>query len=178
MLYVTHDQEEAMSLGDRLVVMHEGRVQQVGPPMEVYGRPANRFVAGFVGSPAMNLLDGEVVEGDRGPVFRTAVGGELSCPATRHRGAAVLGLRPESIGFMPALAGRGPELEVEAVERYGDRGDALLRVVDTETRLVHRGAAGDLPGEGLKVRLATSGEGVHLFEPDRDGRRIASIDED
>lgn len=173
MLYVTHDQEEAMSLGDRLVVMHDGRVQQIGAPMEVYRRPANRFVAGFVGSPAMNMLEGEVVDGDRGAVFRPAVGGELPCPNTDHRGAAVLGIRPEAVGLAPVSSGSGPEIEIEAVERYGDRGDAVLRVVGCETRLVHRGAASDLPGEGLRVRLATLDDGVHLFAVD-DGRRLAS----
>ncbi len=173
MLYVTHDQEEAMSLGDRLVVMHEGRVQQIGAPMDVYRRPANLFVAGFVGSPAMNMLEGEVVDGDHGPIFRPSVGGELSCPPTSHRGAAVLGIRPEAVGLAAMAHGTGPECEIEAVERYGDRGDAVLRLAGGDHRVVHRGAATDLPGEGLQVRLATLEEGVHVFDAD-DGRRLAS----
>ncbi len=179
MLYVTHDQEEAMSLGDRMVVMHDGRVQQIGAPMEVYARPVNRFVAGFVGSPAMNMLDGEVVDGVRGPRFRPRVGGELDCPRTSHRGPAVLGMRPEAIGFVPLSSGDGPEVEIEAVERYGDRGDAWLRLGNGERRLVHRGAASDLPAEGLRVRLAILDEGVHLFEAGGLGRRLGSLaDED
>ncbi len=178
MLYVTHDQEEAMSLGDRLVVMHEGRVQQIGAPMEVYRRPANRFVAGFVGSPAMNMLEGEVADGSHGPVFRPRCGGELASPPTSHRGPAVLGIRPEAIGIEPVQTGRGPEVVIEAVERYGDRGDAVLSVVDADLRIVHRGAAMDLPSEGLRVRLATLEDGVHLFEAGGDGRRLASMDED
>jgi ABC-type sugar transport system ATPase subunit len=178
MLYVTHDQEEAMSLGDRLVVMHDGRVQQIGAPMEVYRRPANRFVAGFVGSPAMNMLDGEVTDGPYGPVFKPAIGGELPSPPTSHRGTAVLGIRPESVGFAPMSSGHGPEIEVEAVERYGDRGDVLLKVVGSEQRLVHRGAAMDLPSEGLRVRIGTAEEGVHLFESGGDGAWIASAGDD
>ena len=93
MLYVTHDQEEAMSLGDRLVVMHEGRVQQVGSPMEIYRQPANRFVGSFVGTPGMNMLEGSVVDGADGPRFKLNSGAELSCPLTDHRGEAVLGVR-------------------------------------------------------------------------------------
>ena len=65
MIYVTHDQVEAMTLGDRVAVMHEGQLQQVGPPLELYDRPANRFVASFLGSPSMNLLDAEVIDGGK-----------------------------------------------------------------------------------------------------------------
>lgn len=161
-----------MSLGDRMVVMHEGRVQQVGSPMEVYRNPVNRFVATFVGSPAMNLLEGEVVDGDRGPVFRVAGGGEIPLPPIEHRGPGVLGIRPESIGFEPESTGRGPLAEIEAVERYGDRGDAWLRITDREDppTVVHRGSAMDLPPEGLRVRITAMEEGLHVFEPGGNGR--------
>ncbi|MBC02594.1 MAG: glycerol-3-phosphate ABC transporter ATP-binding protein [Phycisphaerae bacterium] len=174
MLYVTHDQEEAMSLGDRLVVMHEGHVQQVGSPMDVYRCPVNRFVASFVGSPAMNMLEGGIVDGDRGPVFKVSSGGEITLPPIEHRGPAVLGLRPESIGFEPEATGRGPLVEIDAVERYGDRGDAWLRLVDGggQERLVHRGSAVDLPAEGLRVRLGALEEGIHVFESGSNGRRL------
>ena len=174
MLYVTHDQEEAMSLGDRLVVMHDGRVQQVGSPMDVYRSPVNRFVATFVGSPAMNMMDGEVAEGERGPVFKLQVGGEIPLPPIEHRGPAVLGVRPESIGFEPESTGRGPLAEIDAVERYGDRGDAWLRIVDRPDApaVVHRGSAMDLPPEGLRVRIAALEEGLHVFEPGSNGRRL------
>ena len=90
----------------------------------------------------------------------------------------MLGIRPESVGFAPVSSGHGPEVEVEAVERYGDRGDVLLKVVGGEQRLVHRGAAMDLPSEGLKVRLGTAEEGVHLFEAAGAGARIASPGDD
>jgi hypothetical protein len=110
-------------------------------------------------------------------VFKPAIGGELPSPPTSHRGAAVLGIRPESVGFTPMGSGHGPEIEVEAVERYGDRGDVLLKLVGGEHRLVHRGAAMDLPSEGLRVRLGTTEEGVHLFEPGPDGTRVASMEE-
>ena len=178
MLYVTHDQEEAMSLGDRLVVMHEGRVQQVGSPMEIYARPANRFVAGFVGTPAMNMLSGEVVDGESGPRFKLTGGGVVPAPATTHRGEATMGIRPESVGLMGEWdVGEGPEGEIESVERYGDRGDAFVRLVETTDRVVVRMAAGDLPPEGsrVRIRLEDGGEGVHIFANDGRGERLSGM---
>ena len=94
MLYVTHDQEEAMSLGDRMVVMHQGRVQQVGRPMDIYNRPANRFVAGFVGSPAMNFFEGEIKADGESVAFQMEAGSIIPLPSMEHRGSAVLGIRP------------------------------------------------------------------------------------
>ncbi|HEY1089461.1 MAG TPA: ABC transporter ATP-binding protein, partial [Burkholderiaceae bacterium] len=86
-VYVTHDQVEAMSMGDKIVVLRDGRVEQTGTPHELYQRPANRFVAGFIGSPAMNLLDGELADGSFSG---------LALPVQMaHTGAATLGLRPE-----------------------------------------------------------------------------------
>ena len=70
MIYVTHDQVEAMTLGDRIVVMNKGHVQQIDTPMNLYDHPANRFVAGFIGSPAMNFIEGALVNGDIGAVRR------------------------------------------------------------------------------------------------------------
>ena len=87
MLYVTHDQEEAMSLGDRMVVMHQGRVQQVGRPMDIYNQPANRFVAGFVGSPAMNFFEGEIKADGESVAFQTEAGSTIPLPSLDHRGA-------------------------------------------------------------------------------------------
>jgi sn-glycerol 3-phosphate transport system ATP-binding protein len=117
-LYVTHDQVEAMTLGQRLVVMNAGVAEQIGAPMEVYARPASTFVAGFIGSPAMNLLAGEAADGRF-----TAGGGaapltvNLPAPAPRA-GALVLGVRPEHLqpaGAAPARL----TLKVEMVEVLG-----------------------------------------------------------
>jgi multiple sugar transport system ATP-binding protein len=95
-MYVTHDQVEAMSLGDRIVVMHEGRVQQIGSPLDIYDRPANLFVAGFLGTPPMNQIrgtlvrrDGAAFEAPGGFVFRLPDG---SAPSLPGDGAVVLGL--------------------------------------------------------------------------------------
>ena len=175
MLYVTHDQEEAMSLGDRLVVMHEGRVQQVGSPMDIYRQPANRFVGSFVGTPGMNMLDGSVVDGADGPRFRLASGAELPCPLTDHRGEAVLGVRPESLRLESVEGSAScPVGVVEAVERYGDRGDAIIQLEGSKSQLVHRGAAGDMPAEERKIGLGLvpGREGVHLFHPNSAGARL------
>ncbi len=165
MLYVTHDQEEAMSLGDRLVVMNEGRVQQVGPPMEIYGSPVNRFVASFVGSPAMSMLEGEIVEIDGSSTFRMPGGASIggAClDRIGHRGRVVLGVRPESwrVGTSEDGAISG---EVVAVERYGDRGDAIVRSEEGSV-IVHRGPALEMPREGARVGLRPVAGGVHLFD--------------
>ena len=122
----------------------------------------------------MNMLEGRIVDGDRGPLFQVSSGGEIVLPPIEHRGSAVLGLRPESIGFEPEATGKGPLVEIDAVERYGDRGDAWLRLVDggEQERLVHRGSAVDLPAEGLRVRLGAFEDGIHVFEPGISGRRL------
>jgi multiple sugar transport system ATP-binding protein len=113
MVYVTHDQVEAMTLGDRVVVLDRGKVQQVGAPLELYERPANRFVAGFLGWPPMNLFDGRLVRRDGGALLLAADGLELPLPAetfgplTAYNGNDVTaGLRPEhlSLGQQPGPA--------------------------------------------------------------------------
>ncbi len=102
-VYVTHDQVEAMTLGDRVVVMKDGWVQQVGEPLELYGKPANRFVAGFIGSPAMNFVGMSIVE-SAGALWADAEGLRLKVPAPLvdrlrpHTGKrATLGVRPEAL---------------------------------------------------------------------------------
>lgn len=171
MLYVTHDQEEAMSLGDRLVVMHEGRVQQVGPPMEIYTRPVNRFVAGFVGSPAMTMLEGEILERDGRVRFQTAAGTTFSSEdlgRTGHRGPVTLGVRPEA-WRLTGVGDDRPSGEVVTVERYGDRGDAIVEL-EAGLRIVHRGPALEMPDEGDRVGLEPIPGGIHLFEAETNVR--------
>jgi len=100
MIYVTHDQIEAMTMADRIVIMEKGVVQQVGSPREVYNKPKNRFVAGFIGSPSMNFLDGELQDGDQlhvvGDGFSLPIQGDLAGRARAHGSRQVtVGLRPE-----------------------------------------------------------------------------------
>jgi len=172
MLYVTHDQEEAMSLGDRMVVMHQGRVQQVGRPMDIYNRPANRFVAGFVGSPAMNFFDGEIEADGESVDFQTEEGSIIPLSPLKHRGPAVLGIRPERVELHTESRPGGLSGEVVAVERYGDRGDALVAVDGITGRVVVRSSAMDLPDEGDRVFVSMPLEHVHLFDTGECGARI------
>src|SRR5581483_4469939 len=166
-IYVTHDQVEAMTLADRLIVMNEGRAEQIGPPIELYERPATQFVAGFIGSPAMNFLPGRVVEGG---AVALADGSRLAAAVdSAAAGAPVtVGLRPEHL----ALDGEAASLQltVELIEMLG---------ADT---IVH-GALGTsgatlmarLPGTvrvavGERVPLAIARAQVHVF--DDAGRRL------
>jgi ABC-type sugar transport system ATPase subunit len=142
MLYVTHDQVEAMSLSDRIAVFNEGRIQQIGTPDEIYRRPATRFVARFIGTPPMNILDGELTETNgqfqvTGPGFETGIDGleGLAARASLPRQIG-FGLRPEAIRIAPArTAEENIESEVLWIERLGSRhvldvrlGGAVLKV--------------------------------------------------
>jgi multiple sugar transport system ATP-binding protein len=118
-VYVTHDQAEAMTMADRIVVMDRGLVQQVGPPLSVYGDPANRFVAGFFGVPAMNFIDGAVVA--HGDALRFDAPGVSLDPGRREHGTAdavTLGVRPEHVRLAPD--GQGWPAAVSLIEPMGD----------------------------------------------------------
>ena len=125
-VYVTHDQAEAMTMADRIVVMHQGRIQQVGPPLEIYADPANRFVAGFFGVPAMNFLDGEVVADGNALRFRTTgLRPALTAPRTATRGPATLGVRPEHVRL-----GDGADASPATVSLIEPMGDETLVFLD------------------------------------------------
>ncbi|MEM9185050.1 MAG: sn-glycerol-3-phosphate ABC transporter ATP-binding protein UgpC [Planctomycetota bacterium] len=166
MIYVTHDQVEAMTLGDRLVLMKDGVVQQQGAPLEVYSRPANRFVATFIGSPAMNLFEGEVAGG----VFRLAGGaGELPVDGA-PAGAAVLGVRPEDL----APAANGDRVfapaAVKTVEHLGH--ETLLHATVGGAACVARLPASGVATAGENAPLAVRPGAHHLFAADDEGRRL------
>lgn len=170
-VYVTHGQVEAMTMGDRIAVMRDGRVQQVAPPREVYERPANLFVAGFIGSPAMILLPGRLQrQGDAVGFVAGELGLEL--PAAVARPAAdcsgrevVLGVRPEDVRV--AQDGAGPRLEgvVDVVEPVGS--ETYLHVAAGSLRLVVRVAPDCAARPGDRVSLTLNPERMHLF--DREG---------
>lgn len=173
MLYVTHDQEEAMTLGDRLVVMQGGVVQQCASPAEVYARPANRFVAGFVGTPAMNFLEGRV-EVDGGGARFVSPAGTLVLPEPLARragqgGPLALGLRPDRVRVGASAAGAGLDAHVRLVEDLGDRVDLRLTIAGG-AHWVARRPPGELAHEG-PVRLALDLDAAHLFEPGINGGR-------
>jgi ABC-type sugar transport system ATPase subunit len=161
---VTHDQTEAMSLADVLVVMDRGRIQQVGDPLEVYQRPVNRFVASFVGVPSMNLMDGEIAGG----AFAVP-GWTVPLPQGVRAGPAVLGVRAEDLRLAPAESGANGRVRI--VEHLGSdtmaivsmaHGDVVARV-PADSRL----AAGD-------PVIVSVGATLHLFEPGDGGARLAS----
>ena len=169
-VYVTHDQVEAMTLGERIVVMHQGQLQQADSPLEVYTRPANRFVAGFIGSPAMNFLEGRIQNTDFvAPSIRYAFG--LPISRLPEQKDVTLGFRPEHLSLensFPAL-GQG---RVTLVENIGSEmfvhfdlaGHALIGKFSTERRLK--------PGE--VVELHVSPKHWHLFAADTSGNRLLS----
>ena len=166
MIYVTHDQTEAMTLGDRVAVLSGGHVQQVGPPLEVYDRPVNRFVAGFLGSPPMNFLPGTLVGEPGAPVetLLLAAGPSLPLPAYL-RGCApagtavVLGVRPEHLALDP----EGPLTgQVAVVEPLGAETVVTLDAPGEQT-LVARLTEGPIPRPGEDVRLRPFATKMHLF---------------
>jgi sn-glycerol 3-phosphate transport system ATP-binding protein len=168
-VYVTHDQVEAMTLADRLVVMNAGRVEQIGRPLDVYERPATAFVAGFIGSPAMNFLaarlspDGAAVELEGGPV-RLPLARPLDGAGGRR---LTLGVRPEHC--VPAAEGRGWPLAVDLVEALG--ADTLVhgRLAERVAVTVRLpGAARLAAGDRLAVELPAAQ--LHLFDADTGAR--------
>lgn len=141
-IYVTHDQVEAMTMGDRIVVMKDGVVQQVGTPQEIYNQPANRFVAGFLGSPGMNFMDGELItSGGRlefqAPGIRLPLPGKkVTAPAGRQK--VVLGIRPENISLVPRPGdgwSNGISGRVELIEDLGAERIVFLTVGGQEIRV-------------------------------------------
>jgi len=133
MVYVTHDQTEAMTLADRIVVLRDGRIEQVGAPMALYTNPVNQFVAGFIGSPKMNFLRAEAVAENVGEVRVSVAGASLRIPVSDHPELAgsemTLGLRPEHL----RLSAEGPiKAEVRAVEQLGSVSFVYCRIAGQE----------------------------------------------
>jgi multiple sugar transport system ATP-binding protein len=165
-LYVTHDQEEAMTLSDRMVVMRSGRTAQEGTPLEVYSEPADTFVAEFVGSPRMNLLDGEISDG----IFRTATGLRLRIGSTEAMGPITLGVRPDDLIPTPT-DDHHADARVTVIELLGPRSIVTLEAGGTElTSMVE---ASRLSGirEGVPVALEVRTNTAHLFDA-QTGRRV------
>jgi ABC-type sugar transport system ATPase subunit len=176
-VYVTHDQVEAMTLGDRIVVLAEGRIQQVGPPIELYRAPANRFVAGFIGTPQMNFIEGHLGR-DRGAPMFIADGARVRLararPIVAESSATVtLGVRPEDLQLSTSDSPDKPESDallgqVVLVERLGGTSHVHLDV--GAHRLMASVSDGSLPNVGDQVAVRIPGDRVHLFAAD--GRAI------
>jgi multiple sugar transport system ATP-binding protein len=158
-LYVTHDQVEAMTMADMVAVMHEGRLQQLAAPAELYARPVNLFVARFCGSPPMNVVAGEVRDG----VFAHGCG-SIRLPAGAAPGSVKLGFRPEHATMVARGAPDSLDGEVYVVEPLGNE---TLVTVSLAGDLVNlRAAAGVDPAIGTHIGLAPDPARLHLFDPD------------
>ncbi len=168
MIYVTHDQTEAMTLADRIVVVNKGRIEQVGSPIELYDTPANRFVAGFIGSPAMNFVDAAATEnGIRlGSAFI-----QLDAGTERKAAAAALGVRPEHITI---CSQKDADLSatVEIVEKLGAEMMVYLQTGAAEETLTMRSLPDSRVMPGDKVHIRFDRDRIHLF--DRNGATIAN----
>ncbi|MEK7795630.1 MAG: sn-glycerol-3-phosphate ABC transporter ATP-binding protein UgpC [Candidatus Hydrogenedentota bacterium] len=175
MIYVTHDQVEAMTMGSRIVVMREGRIQQAGPPREIYEHPANRFVAGFISSPQMNFIDGELSAANgvltftaHGGAFTLPLGPETANALRNHRDRVVtLGIRPEHIHIVATLAAAHFTATIETVELLGADTYVYVRTdsptMPTDT-LVTRVVPSFVLSVGARLSLSFSTENLHFFD--------------
>jgi len=162
-IYVTHDQIEAMTMADRIVVMHDGIVEQVGTPLELYDHPSNLFVAGFIGSPAMNFIEGTLRRDGGAPVLE-ATGGRLALPASTP-GAdgqkVTLGIRPEHL----SISATGPaslDAVVEVVEPTGADTHVVAIAFGQQVQAVFTERHAFAPG--ARVALCPRAEAIHLFD--------------
>jgi multiple sugar transport system ATP-binding protein len=168
-IYVTHDQIEAMTMADKIVVMHDGLVEQIGAPLDLYDRPDNLFVAGFIGSPAMNMIKGRIrvngtasFEGPAGVKFSLAAAG-----SGNDGRPAVYGVRPEHF----SLSDDGAEAEVQVIEPTGSELQVVARLGGEEITAVFRERHQFKPGE--KIRLKPDPRLVHLFDEET-GKRLSN----
>ena len=167
-LYVTHDQEEAMTLSDRMVVMRDGCAAQVGTPLEVYDAPVDTFVASFVGSPKMNLLDGQLT----GESFTLPNGFTFSVAQNAASGTVTLGVRPDDL--IPTATEDG-DATVTLVELLGPRAIVTIDARGTELTSVVETARMSGITEGATVALSARPGAVHVFDA-QTGRRIVGDD--
>ena len=171
MIYVTHDQTEAMTMADRIVVLRQGLIEQVGTPLELYDKPANLFVAGFIGSPAINLLEGRTGVSDGRSMLILSDGVQLPLPGKLPSLASgekvVCGIRPEDVQF----GAQGTEAVIDLIEPTGSDTQVHLKV--GATRIVALSRARLAQKEGETVKISFNPETMHFFSPDS-GQRIDS----
>jgi sn-glycerol 3-phosphate transport system ATP-binding protein len=168
-LYVTHDQLEAMTLADRLVVMNAGLVEQIGTPIEVYDRPASLFVAGFIGSPPMNLIERDYLVGVEN-------GGELNLPA----GTDVVGIRPDDLHIdKPADRAVRLEATVELLEPVGGESHLHVRLGEGSQVIILRVPGRPEFADSAKISIYARGRDMHPFSRETgkrtDGASVAKL---
>jgi multiple sugar transport system ATP-binding protein len=180
-IYVTHDQEEAMTLGDRVVVMKDGVIQQCGAPLDVYHHPENRFVAGFVGTPPMNFLEGTIAE-DNGKLWFDEGTGRLAVPdrakaalANRAGSKIVLGVRPQALRDGPIGPADAKDnvlaMQVGVVEPLGDKMDVYLSTARHPHVIAHVDAHPGLAARQT-IRVHLDLDRVHFFETGDLGKNL------
>jgi multiple sugar transport system ATP-binding protein len=163
-VYVTHDQIEAMTMADKIVVMRDGLIEQIGAPLDLYDHPDNQFVAGFIGSPSMNFLEGRFADG----AFHAGDG--LALPAGTNwkaaaNGEAIYGVRPEHF----RIDDHGIAVEVVVVEPTGSETEVLVRRSGVEFNCLFRSRVPVKPGDTIRIR--PDADQVHLFDR-ATGRRV------
>jgi multiple sugar transport system ATP-binding protein len=171
MIYVTHDQVEAMTLGQRIVVLDRGVIQQIDAPMHIYERPVNLFVAGFLGNPAMNLLRGRLRQGD-GLVLE-GEGTQLRVPklAAQAGQEIVAGVRPEDVRVVEGAAAQDGTLaaSVDLLESVGS--EAFIHATSGGWKLIARSAPYNLPSIGARITLQPAPDRIHFFDA-QTGKRL------
>lgn len=161
-IYVTHDQIEALTMADQIVVMHDGRIEQIGTPLDLYDRPCNQFVAGFIGSPAMNMLPGRLRLGE-GMRVELADGGYLTIEQLHSAQlidgmSVVVGVRPEHL----VIASQGINLQVSVVEPTGAQTLVTARLGARDVVVVFQDRQHILPGD--RITVAARSDQIHLFD--------------
>ena len=165
-VYVTHDQVEAMTMATRIVILDRGRLQQIGPPRDVYDRPANLFVAAFIGSPPMNTVSGHLATDTDEPRLRVP-GAELKVPGTRRVRSARCRPRTSCSACGPSTCGSGAAgipAEVTVIESLGHEQHVVCRLVDGQMLIARLPADAPTPVEGENVHLNADEGALHLFD--------------
>jgi multiple sugar transport system ATP-binding protein len=170
MIYVTHDQVEAMTLGQRIVVMDRGVIQQIDEPMKIYAQPVNLFVAGFLGNPAMNLLRGRLRQ-ESGAVLE-GEGAQLRLPTLHGQSGQeiVVGVRPEDLHIADGAAAAGSLTgTVELLESVGS--EAFVHAISGGWKLIARSSPYNLPAIGARIALQPAPDRMHFFDA-QTGKRL------
>lgn len=165
MIYVTHDQVEAMTMADKIAVLRDGRLEQYGAPLELYNRPANLFVAGFIGSPKMNLLKAGLISGAQETVVRLQDGTDLPVPEKRfgkpESGPAILGIRPSDLEL--TTKGDGITAKVTAVEQLGAESFVFAQnAFEEELVLSLKGQTEAKQGDEIQIKIVS--DHMHIFD--------------
>ncbi len=179
-IYVTHDQAEAMTLGDRICVMLDGIIQQVAPPMEVYDKPVNRFVAGFLGTPPMNFFDGTIEAKGDAAAFILADSTSIKLPSLNGKLSSctgkqmVLGVRPEhfTVEQLPDQSDNSITASVNIVEPLGDRKDVYLTASNGQKFIANLDPHINIQVD-QQINIFFDTDKAHIFEPGDTGKNIS-----